>query len=211
MTSVGPIAFAVGVPGAVGACVSADAATSSRDESGVAAEIPRGVRRSHAISISRARRHPVSAIGRPARRRNLREGRTPRSRAALHPVARHSNVVRRGRPAQIDLAAADDGDNWCTWHLSLRLAIQNHGGRRRADVGVTAEIIGGVSCSYPIAVGCRGTQTGVAVRRRSVVVAICAKLLQPAPTTALDQVPRNPDVIGSRSPEQIDLARRDRT
>ena len=60
-------------------------------------QIARRIHGPHLVAIRRRRRPPAVAVGRPARRRNLRERRAPRPRAALHPIPRHPHVVGRRR------------------------------------------------------------------------------------------------------------------
>ncbi len=68
--------------------------------------VPRRVPRTHPIAVRRPRR-PTRITPRQCRhRRHRRKARTPRTLTPLHLVPRHTNVVRRRRPRQINPARA---------------------------------------------------------------------------------------------------------
>ena len=74
----------------------------------VAAQVPRRIRRPDAVAVAGRAVRPVSLKDVTRRRRDLREAGAARTLAPLQADSRDPDVVRRGRPAQIDLGAADD-------------------------------------------------------------------------------------------------------
>ena len=151
--------------------------------------IARAVIGRHRVAVARDLGEPRVGVARPGRGPDL-------AAVAIDPVARHPDVIRRGRPGEVDLRGGGPGP----------LEVRGNGGRRGIGRGyrrgpalgglVAASIVG----RNPVAVarGLGKPRVGEARRCRHPDLA----------AVAVDLVPGNPHVVRRGRPGQVDLGRR---
>src|SRR5207245_1725261 len=88
------------------------------------------------ITVARTGRQPRVTVACPRRRPDLRKRATAHLLAPLHLIARHSHVVRRGCPGQVDLYRRDG----CRCKTRRRARRRRVSERGRGEVSAECEI-----------------------------------------------------------------------
>src|SRR5262249_47402893 len=137
---------------------------------------------------------------------DLREVAAPDAAAPLDEVAGDADVVRGGDPGQVDLHRRD-GRGRQAGGRGGRLRVGRRAGRRRARIRVRALV------ARPFGGPARVAESGAAGQPRVHEAARgrgadLGEVAASRPAAPLDDVARDPDVVGGGDPDQVDLRRR---
>src|SRR4029077_6955118 len=139
----------------------------------------------------------------------MREVGAADARATVDPIAADGDVVGGGAPAEVDLGRAGGGGGQRAGRRG-RLVVDGLG-RPTGGVAVGAGVVGGVDRPHLVAVAGRGRETRVLVAGGGAVAGRpdLAEVAAASALAAPDLVVGDADVVGRRTPAEVDLGRAD--